>query len=126
MITDISNELQDLFAQYLKDSDILAATALAKISATITKKRVALNMNQTAFAKHMGVSQSMVSKWESGNYNFTIETIAEICSKLRCGFDIEIKDHKSDYKSLCDYHISWGEITTHGLNDNHSVLPFAS
>ncbi|MCH5279935.1 MAG: helix-turn-helix transcriptional regulator [Lachnospiraceae bacterium] len=30
-----------------------------------------MGMTQLEFAKHMGVSQGMVSKWESREYNFT-------------------------------------------------------
>ena len=46
-------------------------------------------MTQKAFAEFMGVTQAMVSKWESADYNFTIETIAQISEKLNFTFDIE-------------------------------------
>ena len=44
----------------------------------------------------MGVTQAMVSKWESAEYNFTIETIAHISEKLNTTFDIEFKP-ESEY-----------------------------
>ena len=37
---------------------------------------------QIEFAEYMGVTQGMVSKWESREYNFTIKSLNEICEKL--------------------------------------------
>lgn len=54
----------------------------AGISVEIEMARMNLGMNQKEFAKFMGVSQGMISKWESGDYNFTIEALARIGSKL--------------------------------------------
>ena len=51
------------------------------VSALITA-RVDRSMNQKEFAAFMGVSQAMVSKWESGECNFTVETVSKICEKL--------------------------------------------
>lgn len=66
---------------------------LALISAEIELARCEKGMNQKEFAKLMGVSQSMISKWESGTYNFTIETLTDICQKLDIKFKpiIEVK-----------------------------------
>lgn len=41
-----------------------------------------MHMSQKEFATYMGVSQSMVSKWESREYNFTTKALNEICKKL--------------------------------------------
>lgn len=89
---DITDSLNDLFVQHLDVTDILTANALAKISAAITKERVALGMNKSDFANHLGVSQSMIAKWESGDYNFTINTISKIFDKLGLAFDICIEN----------------------------------
>ena len=40
-------------------------------------------MTQKEFAKKLNVSQGMVSKWESEDYNFTIESLAQIAEKIR-------------------------------------------
>lgn len=72
--TWITDGLSDLEIKKIKD--------LARISAAIELRRKELGMNQKQFAAHMGVSQAMVSKWESGEYNFTINTLNEICAKL--------------------------------------------
>ena len=55
-------------ADCLQNSDVIAAEQQAKIAATIAKNRVDMQMNQKEFAEFMGVSQSMVSKWESEDY----------------------------------------------------------
>lgn len=85
------NEIFDFLSEYLSKSDVYAAKAIAKISMFILKYRQDLNMTQKEFAKMMGVTQAMVSKWESAEYNFTIETIAHISEKLNTTFDIEFK-----------------------------------
>lgn len=41
-----------------------------------------MKMTQKEFAEHIKVSQGMISKWESGNYNFSIKTLAEVAEKL--------------------------------------------
>lgn len=76
------NDLLKLLTENISDSDLLAAYKLSEISMAITRERISRNMNQQEFAEFMGVSQGMVSKWENGDYNFTIEKLAEIASKL--------------------------------------------
>ena len=64
--------------------------ALAVIAAKIYTKRTQLGMDQKAFAKHMGVTQGLISRWESGTYNFSISTLISICEKLELTFDPHI------------------------------------
>lgn len=90
------NELISAMSEQLSRSDIVAAEQLAKVSATITKRRLEMKMNQKDFAKFLGVSQSLVSKWESEDYNFTIETLAKICDRLDLNLDVSIKDQKKE------------------------------
>ena len=63
-------------------ADIIAAKALADISAEIVKHRISLGMTQKQFAEYMEVSQGMVSKWESADYNFSVKSLAHIAAKL--------------------------------------------
>ena len=95
-MTNTNNEMFDFLSTYLSKSDLYAANAIAKISMFILKYRLNANMTQKEFAKKMGVTQAMVSKWESAEYNFTIETIAHISEKLNTTFDIEFKP-ESEY-----------------------------
>lgn len=85
------SDLLKLFDEYVNIADITASRYLGKISAAIVKKRVALNMTQKEFASHIKVSQGMVSKWESGDYNFSIKTLAEIAEKLDMELYINLK-----------------------------------
>ncbi|MBK5247546.1 MAG: helix-turn-helix transcriptional regulator [Peptostreptococcaceae bacterium] len=96
------------FADYLTISDVMAANALAKISGTIVKKRLDMNMNQKEFAVYMEVSQSMVSKWESENYNYSIESLAGICEKLNLKLEVEMKSTLSKYEALLPTNNSCG------------------
>ena len=53
------------------------------ITTTIKEYRIEKELSQKMFAEFMGVTQGMVSRWESGEYNFTIDNIAKICDKLK-------------------------------------------
>lgn len=85
------NDLINAISDSLSYGDILAAQQLAKISAMIVKARMDRGMTQKEFASLLGVSQGMVSKWESEDYNFTIEALAHICDKLGWDMNVELK-----------------------------------
>lgn len=79
------------FADVLSDADIKKAVLLSNMSAKIIEKRLELNMTQKEFADYLGVSQSMVSKWEGEDYNFTVGSLVDIFDKLDVEFDITFK-----------------------------------
>ena len=81
--------LVNAFADVLSESEVVTAIQLGKISAVLEISRIEKGMTQKEFAEFMGVSQGMVSKWESEEYNFTVGTLAKICEKL--GLELEIK-----------------------------------
>ena len=66
----------------ISKSEVKTIVELAKISAQIERCRLDMGMTQQKFAEYMGVTQAMVSKWESREYNFTIRTLNEICQKV--------------------------------------------
>lgn len=76
-------------AEGFSEAEIKTIIELAKISAQIEKSRLDLGMTQKEFADYMGVTQSMVSKWESREYNFTIRSLNEIYQKLGISLSIE-------------------------------------
>lgn len=76
------NDLLSLFEDNITLSDIMASKILGNVSASIARKRIKYNMTQKEFAGYMCVSQGMVSKWEGGDYNFSIKTLADIAEKL--------------------------------------------
>lgn len=90
MKSKFENMIEQL-AACLQNSDVVVAEQQAKIATIIMKNRLERQMNQKEFADFMGVSQSMVSKWESEEYNFTIESLAKICDKLNLELDVEMR-----------------------------------
>ncbi len=74
----------------LSQTELAIAKVKGIIAGTITNKRNELGMNQKEFAEYMGVTQGMVSKWESCEYNFTIESAITIFDKLGLNFSIDI------------------------------------
>lgn len=74
---------------------------LALISNKLILKRSELKMDQKSFAKYVGVTQGLVSRWESGRYNFTVSTLIAICNKLDMSLDINLKNEsKSSAKII--------------------------
>ena len=86
-------------SEEVPESEVKATVELAKISAQIERSRLEKGMTQQEFAKYMGVSQGMISKWESREYNFTIKTLNVICEKinLELTIDLQKKCNDSDY-----------------------------
>ena len=82
-----STSLEDLLAMFednISIADINASRYLGKISASIVKRRM-------EFAGYLGVSQGMVSRWEGGDYNFSIKALSEIAEKLELELYINLK-----------------------------------
>lgn len=86
------DELLELFEEKPTVSEMLASKIMAQISAGITKERVKLHMSQKEFANKIGATQTEVSRWESGDYNFTIKKIAEIACKLNLDVNVYMND----------------------------------
>ena len=105
------HDLLDLFSETLVASEVLSSKLISQISSTITKERIKLRMNQKEFAKHIGVTQSEISRWEHGDYNFSLKKIAEIAEKL--DMDIDIIFTKMSIKKSIDYESFASSPTTH-------------
>ena len=88
------------------DSEVKTTIELARISAQIERCRLNMGMSQQEFAKYLGVSQGMISKWESREYNFTIKALNEICEQL--GMDLSISLSKPSVSSGYEV-IKWNE-----------------
>lgn len=87
-------DLFNTICEQYSDEDMKVSLILAKISAKLSAKRLELQMNQKQFAKYLNVSQTMVSKWEKGDYNFTIATLINIFGKLNMDLDIQLSEHR--------------------------------
>lgn len=87
--------LLEQMAEGISAQEILAAAQKASIAEQITSWRIQHGMNQTEFAKFIGTTQPTVSKWEDGNFNFTIEKLAEIACKLNLDLTISLRGQAS-------------------------------
>ncbi len=91
----------DWLTEGLSKAEVKSIIELAKISARLEMKRLDLGMTQKEFAQFMGVSQGMISKWESRDYNFTIATLNEICERIGLVFDPLIREaEESEFKQI--------------------------
>ncbi|MDD6311997.1 MAG: helix-turn-helix transcriptional regulator [Firmicutes bacterium] len=85
-----TEKLYDYMSTVLTKADVYASDAIAEVSGRIIMERNKRGLSQKQFAEFMGVSQGMISKWESGEYNFTVESIAKISEKLSCSLKLEL------------------------------------
>ena len=68
-----------------------------KISTAIYKYREKGNLTQKELAEKLGITQVMVSKLESGVYNYTVEQLCKIAKKLGFRFDVTFQE-----QSICE------------------------
>lgn len=79
----------------ISEERMFALKMQARIAVAIHRERKKREMSQAQFAAFMGVSQAMVSKWESGEYNFSVAAWAELSHKLSIPFDPEATMEKT-------------------------------
>ena len=91
-------DLLSLFEESLNPEDVLTAKLMAQVSSAITNERLHLQMSQQEFAKYIGVPQSLISRWEHGDYNFSIRKISEIMAKLNFDVDFSITPLKDNFE----------------------------
>lgn len=90
---DIINELElsESMGEELQLDDILVDIAMRFIN-----YRVDNNLSQKQLAEKLGVSQTMVSKYESGEYNISIGQLVKVCNKLGWILNINVDDIKNE------------------------------
>lgn len=84
------NDLFQLFEESVSVEDVLASKLMSQVSSAITRERIKRRENQEEFAKRIHASQSQISRWEKGDYNFSINKIAEIAAALDLDVDISM------------------------------------
>ena len=72
------SDLIDALTQNMTTVDIAQTALHIELSQKIRKARKKLGMSQKDLAEKMGVKQSLVSRWESSECNYTIDTLVEI------------------------------------------------
>jgi len=65
---------------------------LVDISLKIINYRIENEITQSQLAKILGISQSMVSKLESGEYNPTVEQLWKVSKKLGWTFELLLEE----------------------------------
>ncbi len=70
---------------------------MTDIAAALINYRADNSLSQKELAERLECSQAMVSKIESGDYNFTIRKLFDVVNKLggRVSFEIDFKDDTS-------------------------------
>jgi transcriptional regulator with XRE-family HTH domain len=71
-----------------------------QISTALFDYRIKHNLSQKKLAEKLGVTQPMVAKLESGDYNYTIEQLWKIANKLGFAFHIEFKEREPESFSV--------------------------
>ncbi len=68
-----------------------------KISTAIFIYRTRRNLSQKKLAEKLGVTQTMVSNFESGDYNYTVEQLWKISQKLGFRFDVLLEETGEEF-----------------------------
>lgn len=98
--TKLANaESVDIFSA-LSHEEKMEADLLADIAIQIHTRRIEMGMTQGEFAKFNNVTQTMVSKWESGDYNFTIQTLAKVFARIGLSFTFDVGEKKAAYAAV--------------------------
>lgn len=71
--------------------ELLASDISSSLSNAIARHRISLGLTQSEMAEKIGMSQSTISKWENGDMNFTINTLADIAVKLEMDLIVELR-----------------------------------
>ena len=75
-------ELLDELIEEPKDGETYFYEMNYDISVLLTDYRIKNRLSQKELSKLLGVSQAMVSKYENGDYNFSLKAICKLCEKL--------------------------------------------
>lgn len=76
------SELLSVLSKDFSEEELTLSTMQAMIAAEISMKRQLLGLSQKQFAEKMHVTQALVSKWESGDVNYTLKTLIQIAFAL--------------------------------------------
>lgn len=87
-----TKNLFDILSEQFSKEELIAADISSNIAFSIIKYRHEHGMTQKQLAEKTKVTQAMVSKWENGDYNFTIESLAKLCVQLGMQLNCEISE----------------------------------
>lgn len=70
------------------------------IAIAVSEYRFKHNLTQTALADKLGVTQAMVSKYESGSYNISLKAAYELFDQLGMRFVCRIEDEQNNANAI--------------------------
>lgn len=85
---------------------------LDNISIAVVEYRVSHNLSQQQLAAQIGVSQAMVSKYESGDYNISLKALVELFDKLSIPFELKFGDALNRQADTVESGISYSAEAT--------------
>lgn len=94
-------EMLSLFEDCVDISDVISSKCMSDLSSSIVEKRLDLGLTQKQFAEYVHVSQAMVSKWEGGDYNFSIKELAELAERLGMDLQVSLREYKEEIEVKC-------------------------
>lgn len=92
----------DAFAD-ISEADILSAKLKHQVARFLYLYRTQHGWQQKHLAEKLDITQGMVSKWESSNCNFSIESLAALLSKLNVDADFVIAPKNTEIVSPLPY-----------------------
>ena len=93
-------------------------SVMTDIAAALINYRVENALSQKELAKRLECSQAMVSKIESGDYNFTIKKLFDIVNKLNghVSVRIDFSDNNSDLDALEEEQVAiWESVNSQNI-----------
>jgi len=118
LVNNLTNHLTD------KDrEDYDYYSMLGDISIAIVNFRTEHKLTQEQLAGMLGVSQAMVSKYESGDYNFSLQTINHICHALGLKMSLSLK--KDYWRFGCEIKAGGSDVDSL-ISGEASAPPYAT
>ena len=71
------------------------ASLMCDVSTALVEYRRKNSLSQKELAEKLDVGQSMVSKYESGTYNWTIRSLVEVSSRLGLKLTLSLEEEKA-------------------------------
>lgn len=90
----------------VSEKEMLLSTLQAKIASVIISNRIRRDWSQQDLADALGVSQSLVSRWENGDNNYTLSTLVDIALTLdieMCSPYLPSKSSVSGYSKIISF-----------------------
>lgn len=120
LINDILKNPWDIFNDVDEETklEFELSNMLVDIACKIINYRLDNDMTQKDLANKLEITQAMVSKLESGEYNPSIEFLFKISKKLDWKFELTFEENHSDV--LIQYNMEKGQEILNEANEKTS------